>query len=64
MSKVVLDKTKVKPLKSPEEGSLDLLLPHNCLFYILPPLIDVSLKDFEGKITKSRCLKYLHSLFL
>lgn len=23
------------------------LLPHNCLFYILPPMIDVSLKDFE-----------------
>lgn len=40
-------RSKVKPLKSPDEDSLDRLLPHNCLFYILPPLIDVSLKDFE-----------------
>lgn len=39
--------SKVKILKSPDEDSLDRLLPHNCLFYILPPLIDVSLKDFE-----------------
>lgn len=37
----------VKVLKSPDEGSLDRLLPHNCLFYILPPMIDVGLKDFE-----------------
>lgn len=41
-------RSKVKPLKSPDEESLDRLLPHNCLFYILPPLIDVSLKDFEN----------------
>lgn len=40
-------KSKVKPLRSPDEESLDKLLPHNCLFYILPPLNDVSLKDFE-----------------
>lgn len=40
-------RSKIKPLKSPVEDSLDRLLPHNCLFYILPPLNDVSLKDFE-----------------
>jgi DNA primase large subunit len=40
-------RSKVKPLRSPDEDSFDSLLPHNCLFYILPPLIDVSLKDFE-----------------
>lgn len=40
-------RSKVKLLKSPDEESFDRLLPHNCLFYILPPLIDVSLKDFE-----------------
>lgn len=40
-------RSKVKPLTSPDEESLDKLLPHNCLFYILPPLNDVSLKDFE-----------------
>lgn len=40
-------RSKVKLLKSPDENSLDKLLPHNCLFYILPPLNDVSLKDFE-----------------
>ncbi|CRK87608.1 CLUMA_CG001404, isoform A [Clunio marinus] len=40
-------KSKIKVLKSPDEQSLDTLLPHNCLFYILPPMIDVSLKDFE-----------------
>lgn len=38
--------SKGKILKSPED-SLERLLPHNCLFYILPPLIDVSLKEFE-----------------
>jgi hypothetical protein len=43
-------RSKLKPLRSPDEESLDRLLPHNCLFYILPPLNDVSLKDFEGKI--------------
>lgn len=40
-------RSKVKVLQSPDEASLDRLLPHNCLFYILPPLIDVTLKDFE-----------------
>ena len=40
-------RSKVKLMKSPDEESLDRLLPHNCLFYILPPLIDVSLQDFE-----------------
>lgn len=40
-------RSKIKLLKSPEDDSLDRLLPHNCLFYILPPLNDVSLKDFE-----------------
>lgn len=40
-------RSKVKVLHSPDEASLDRLLPHNCLFYILPPLIDVTLKDFE-----------------
>lgn len=39
-------RSKVKLLKSPDD-ELDKLLPHNCLFYILPPLNDVSLKDFE-----------------
>lgn len=40
-------RSKIKLLKSPDEDSLTRLLPHNCLFYILPPLCDVSLKDFE-----------------
>lgn len=40
-------RSKVKILKSPDEDLFDRLLPHNCLFYILPPLNDVSLKDFE-----------------
>lgn len=40
-------RSKVKVLQSPDEASLDRLLPHNCLFYILPPLIDVTLKGFE-----------------
>lgn len=39
--------SKIKPTRSPDEDSFESLLPHNCLFYILPPLIDVSLKDFE-----------------
>lgn len=47
-------RSKIKPLKSPDEDSLDRLLPHNCLFYILPPLNDVSLKDFEGKLQPFR----------
>lgn len=40
-------RSKIKVLKSPDEASFDQLLPHNCLFYILPPMIDVSLKDFD-----------------
>lgn len=40
-------RSKIKPLKTPDDDSLDRLLPHNCLFYILPPLNDVSLKEFE-----------------
>lgn len=40
-------RSKIKLLRSPDEDSLDQLLPHNCLFYILPPMIDVSLKDFD-----------------
>lgn len=26
---------------------MNLLTPHNCNFYILPPLIDISLQEFE-----------------
>lgn len=40
-------RSKVKPIRSPDEQSFENILPHNCLFYILPPMIDVSLKDFE-----------------
>lgn len=41
-------RSKVKlSITSSDEESLDRLLPHNCLFYILPPMSDVSLKDFE-----------------
>lgn len=40
-------RSKIKPLKSAEEESIDRLAPHNCMFYILPPQNDVSLKDFE-----------------
>lgn len=39
--------SKIKLSKSSDEESLERLLPHNCLFYILPPLIDLSLKEFE-----------------
>jgi DNA primase large subunit len=39
--------SKIKLTRSPDEESFESLLPHNCLFYILPPLIDVSLQDFE-----------------
>lgn len=40
-------RSKIKPLKSPDEESIDRFAPHNCMFYILPPQNDVSLKDFE-----------------
>jgi len=40
-------RSKVKPLKSPDEASMDRILTHNCLFYVLPPMSDVGLKDFE-----------------
>lgn len=40
-------RSKVKLLKSPDEESFEKLLKHNCMFYILPPMIDVSLSEFE-----------------
>lgn len=40
-------KSKMKPLSSPDEETFKQLLKHNCLFYVLPPMIDVSLNDFE-----------------
>lgn len=40
-------KSKVKLMKSPDEDAFERLLRHNCMFYILPPMIDVSLSDFE-----------------
>ena len=38
---------RIQVLNNSDEESFKQLLPHNCLFYILPPLIDVSLKEFE-----------------
>jgi DNA primase large subunit len=40
-------RSKIKPLRSPDEESIDKLAPHNCMFHIVPPQNDVSLKDFE-----------------
>lgn len=40
-------KSKVKLMKSPDEDAFEQLLRHNCMFYILPPMIDVSLSEFE-----------------
>jgi len=40
-------RSKIKPLKSPDEESIDRFAPHNCMFYIVPPQNDISLKDFE-----------------
>lgn len=37
----------IKPLRSPDEESIDQLAPHNCMFYIYPPQNDLSLMDFE-----------------
>jgi DNA primase large subunit len=60
-------RSKIKPLKSPDESSIDLFTPHNCSFYILPPQTDVSLNDFEDlaierlkllRIVEQASLKY------
>lgn len=40
-------KSKIKILETADESSLNLLTPHNCCFYILPPLVDISLQEFE-----------------
>jgi hypothetical protein len=47
MSMEFSKKSKVKPLSSPDEESFKQLLKHNCLFYVLPPRIDISLSEFE-----------------
>lgn len=48
-------RSKVKITRSSNEDSLYRLLPHNCLFYILPPLIDISLQEFED-LAKERLI--------
>jgi DNA primase large subunit len=58
-------KSKIKPLKTADEESIDRFTPHNCMFYILPPQNDVSLKDFEDlAIERLKLLRVLEQASL